>query len=301
MRGIAAGVLDAREVIDGEVAAYPQSRTNVVHRVERRGVPVAFVKQRGVASHLDGDDAVANERAALSRLSGLGCVPRLLPGEDPDAVWMEAVTGKTLGEIPMGGALFEDACNALAGALVTLHTWPITAAAVLPRAPRPWALQPDHLPPSMRGTPQGSACEAVLRVAATPDVRAALDHARGRWRDAGWIHGDVSAGNVIVHDGGVTFVDLEGAGLGEPAWDVATVVTTLRGLGSTAEDFLTRYWSLGGPGRLDDAVLTARAIQTAWQMAVLGLQRGDSALDGAEHLDGARRHAASFLATSGAR
>lgn len=293
-------MLDAREVLDGEVAAYPQSRSNVVHRVERQGVPVVFVKQRGVASFLDGDDAVANEREALTGLAGLGCIPLLLPLADPHAVWLEAVTGRGLAEIPLGGAEFNAASHALAASLVELHTWPVVDRAVLPRAPRPWALRPDDLPPSMRGSPGGSACEAVLTVARTPDVRAALEHAAARWQASAWIHGDVSAGNVIVHDGSTTLVDLEGAGLGEPAWDVATAVTTLRGLGSTAEDFLTEYWRLGGPGTLDDAVLTARAIQTAWQMAVLGLQRSDPDLDGAEHLDGARRHAISFHASRGA-
>ncbi len=280
---------------------YPQSRSNVVHRIERRGVPLAFVKQRGGASFLDGDDAVANERAALTGLAGLTCAPGLLPVDDPDAVWLEAIPGKSLGEIPLGGARFDAACRALAEALVLLHTWPVPTVLNLPRAPQPWALLPDDLPASMRGSPTGSTCATVLEVARTPEVRAALDQAAGRWTASVWIHGDVSPGNVIVHDGRAVLVDWESAGLGDPAWDLATAVMTLRGLGSTAEDFLTEYWRLGGPARLDDAVLTARAVQTAWQVAVLGLQREDPTLDGAEHLDGARRHAASFHLTGGAR
>lgn len=301
MRGVAAGVLDAREVIDGEVTALPHSRSNVVHRVERRGVPLAFVKQRGAASFLDGDDAVANERAALTALAGLPCVPAMLPVDDRDAVWLDAVPGESLGEIPLGGARFDAACRALADALVQLHTCPVTSSSGLPRAPQPWALRSDDLPASMRGSPPGSTCAAVLEVARAPEVRAALDHAAVRWAASAWIHGDVSPGNIIIHAGRAVLVDWEGAGLGDPAWDLATVVTTLRGLGSSAEDFLTEYWRLGGPARLDNALLTARAVQTAWQVAVLGLQREDPALDGAEHLDGARRYAGSLLLTGDAR
>ena len=301
MRGLAAGVLDTREVLDGEVAVFPQSRSNVVHRIERRGVPLAFVKQRGVASFLDGDDAVANERAALSAVAGLTCVPGVLPVDDPDAVWLEAVPGESLGEIPLGGAGFDAACRALAESLVQLHTYPVPTDLSLPRAPQPWALLPDDLPASMRGSTRGSACAAVLDVARTPEVRAALDQAASGWTKSAWIHGDVSPGNIIIHAGRAVLVDWESAGLGDPAWDLATAVITLRGLGSTAEDFLTEYWRLGGPARLEDALLTARAVQSAWQMAVLGLQRDDPTLDGAEHLDGARRHAASFLLTGGAR
>lgn len=288
-------------MLAGEVAAHPQTRSNVVHRIVWRGVSLAFVKQRGVASLLDGDDAVANERASLAGLSGLRCVPGVLPVDDPDAVWLAAIPGEGLGEIPLGGARFGAACRALAAALATLHTWPVTAPSTLPRAPRPWALHPDDLPASMRGSPSGSACNAVLEAARSPVVRAALDWAATRWTESAWIHGDVSPGNVIVDRDRAVLVDWEGAGLGDPAWDLATAVATLRDLGSTAEDFLTEYWGLGGPARLDDAVLTARAVHTAWQVAALGMQRNDPALDGKEHLDGAKRHAASFRATGGAR
>lgn len=294
-------MLDAGEVLAGEVAAHPRTRSNVVHRIERRGAALAYVKQRGDASLLDGDDAVANERASLAALAGLGCVPGLLPVDDPDAVWVAAVPGVGLGEIPPGGGRFDAACRALAAALASLHTRPVCTPSTLPRAPIPWALHPDDLPSSMHAGPSASACHAVLEAARSPEVRGALDWAAARWSESAIIHGDVSVGNVIVDHDRVVLVDWEGAGLGDPAWDLATAVATLRDLGSTAEVFLTEYWRLGGPARLDDAILTARAVHTAWQVAVLGLQREDPGLDGQEHLAGARRHAASFRATGGAR
>ncbi|MGO1385903.1 MAG: phosphotransferase family protein [Arachnia sp.] len=279
----------------------PQTRSNVVHRVERRGLALAFVKQRGVASLLDGDDAVANERAALTALAGLSCVPRVLNAEDQNAVWVEAVTGPGIGEIPLGGRQFDVVSRALAAALVHLHSWPISSGSLLPTSPRPWVLTPDDLPPSMLGSPLGSACASVLDVARSADIRAALDQASRQWEVSAWIHGDVTAGNIIVHDDRAVLVDWESAGLGDPAWDLATAVSTVTSLSGSAETFLTEYWRLGGPAQLNDAVLTARAIQSAWQVAVLGLQREDTALDGSEHLEGARRHAASFLATGGGR
>lgn len=301
-RGVAAAILDAGEVLDGAVSVYPQPRSNVVHRVERHGVPLAYVKQRGASSMLDGDDVVMNERMALTALAGLNCVPRLLPLDDAAAVWVRAVPGQTLAEVPFGGDEFDVACRALARSLAELHTWSVDVSVVdLPRAPEPWALRSDHLPPSMAGSPAGSACAAVLELADEPGVRAALNHAASRWTATSWIHGDVSANNVIIHRGRAWLVDLEGAGMGHPAWDLATAVSTLRGLGGSGAEFLTEYWQRGGPARLDDSLLTLRAVQSAWQLAAHGTQRGDHADHGNEQFEAARRHAASFLATHGGR
>lgn len=301
-RAVEAGLLDAGEILDGIIAVYPQSRSNVVHRVERNGVPVAYVKQRGASSMLDGDDVVLNERAVLTALARLECIPCALPVDGGNAVWVQAMPGRPLAEIPCGSAAFDGACRGLAQSLVQLHTWPVDGpAAELPRAAEPWALRPGHLPPSMAGSPPGSAFAAVLELARDPEVRTALGHAASRWTRTAWIHGDVSANNVIIHGDTASLVDLEGAGLGCPDWDLATAVSTLRGLGGTGTDFLTEYWRLGGPARLDDAMLTVRALQTAWQLAALGSQPGGRAADGAQQLEAARRHAASFLATHGGR
>ncbi|MFQ4148486.1 aminoglycoside phosphotransferase family protein [Arthrobacter sp. LAPM80] len=301
-RGIAAGLLAASEVLDGAIAVYPQSRSNVVYRVERHGVPFAYVKQRGQSSMLDGDDVVFNERAVLTELAGVGCLPQVLSIDDPGALWVKAVPGRPLAELLSGGAEFDAACSGLAQSLVELHSWPAAGTlSGLPRAPEPWALRPDELPPSMAGSPPDSACAAVLDLTREPDVRAALEHASSRWTRTAWIHGDVSANNIIIDQGRATLVDLEGAGLGAPDWDLATAVSTLGGLGNTGTAFLTEYWRQGGPARLDDAMLTVRAVQTAWQVAVLTTEQGDSFVDAPGHLEAARKHAASFVSTHGRR
>lgn len=301
-RAVAAGLLEAGDVLDGIIAVYPQSRSNVVHRVERDGVAVAYVKQRGASSLLDGDDVVVNERTVLTSLAGLECIPRALPVDGVSAVWVQAMPGRPLAEIPCGGAEFDTACRSLAQSLVQLHMWPIDCPAdEPPRAAEPWALRPGYLPPSMAGSPPGSVFAAVLELAREPDVQAALEHAASQWARTAWIHGDVSANNVIIHQARASLVDLEGAGLGDPAWDLATAVSTLRGLGGTGTNFLTEYWRLGGPAQLDDAMLTVRAVQTAWQLAALGTQPGGPAVNNSEQLEAARRHAASFLATRGRR
>lgn len=301
-RAVAAGLLDAGEVLNGSIAVYPQSRSNVVHRVERDGVPVAYVKQRGASSMLDGDDVVVNERTVLTCLAGLECIPRALPVDGVDAVWVQAMPGYPLAEIPCGGAEFDAACRSLAQSLVQLHTCSTDGpAADLPRAAEPWALRPGNLPPSMAGSSPGSAFAAVLELAREPDVQAALEHAASQWTRTAWIHGDVSANNVIIHRDRASLVDLEGAGLGDPAWDLATAVSTVRGLGGTGTEFLTEYWRLGGPASLDDAMLTVRALQTAWQLAALETRPGEPDAHGSEQLEAARRHAASFLASRGGR
>lgn len=315
---------------------YPQSRSNVVHRVEARGQSVAYIKQRGMASLLDGDDAVANERRVLTLLGRLGCAPRLLPVEDPGAVWVMAADGVPISALSDNPSHLHAACRAVAGALVELHQHrtggpgddPERAA---PTAPAPWALSPDVLPASMQGSPVGSACGAVLAAAAEPRVRRALDLAASQWRPRTWTHGDLSAGNVIVAaeaeaEAGVgtkryraILVDFEGAGIGDPDWDLVTVVATVQNLGSdpatgqsAANELLTEYWRAGGPGRLSDALFVVRVLQTAWQLAAMSSSSAvrpeghpSSGAPGAvdvqvgELLDIVRGHAASALRSQG--
>lgn len=285
-------------MLAGDVAVHPQSRSNIVHRVERHGVPVAYVKQRGAASLLDGDDAVAAERRALTSLGGLAAVPALLPVPDPAAVWVAAVAGEPFTALPVGGERFHAACRALAVALVEVHRHPVSPDA--PDARRPWAFGPGGLPASMRGWPEDSGCATVLAAAAEPELAAAVEHASARWGPQGWIHGDVALANVLVVGDRAVLVDWEGAGLGDPAWDLASAVGLLRDLDPQgAQAFLTAYWRAGGPAPLDDGVLAVRALQTAWQAAATALQAGRADLDVAPLLEAARTSAASFRRSSG--
>jgi aminoglycoside phosphotransferase (APT) family kinase protein len=121
-------------------------------------------------------------------------------------------------------------CQAWGAAVACLHTMSTRhPAAAL--APRPRVLNPWHLMPSVRDAAPGSGYAAVLEVyEASPDLRAAASEVDERWTERHWIHGNLSAFNVIVEQRPalqVSFVNLEYAGLGDPAWDLASAVDTI--------------------------------------------------------------------------
>ncbi len=328
---IAAGLLDPAAVLDGLVVVLPRSRSNVVHRIDVDTRPVAYVKQRGAASLLDGDEAVANEARALDLLRSLPCVPRRIAVECPGSVWVAPAEGRELWSVADDTASLRAAGRAVGRALANLHLAPVDAGGgAAPVAPEPWALRPDHLPPSMRGGDPGSAGVAVLDVAAEPDVGLALALAASGWRRSHWIHGDLAASNVLVAESvvdqdadaepdadpglgeparRVTFIDLEGAGLGDPDWDLVTVVASVRDawVGTPAADdaadaLVAEYVRCGGPGRLDHALGCVRSLMTAWQCAVVAggasdQGAGDQGESWRRHVSAARTHAAAATAT----
>ncbi len=288
-QSIAAGVLDPAAMLDGAISVYPQSRSNVVHRIEVAGRPFAYVKQRGAASRLDGDDAVANERAALAALVDYRWSPKLLPVADPAAVWIAAVPGEGLDSVFGDTVALLAASRAIGAALAALHDWPTTAthASPLDAAPLPWALRPDALPASMRPAESTPALSSVIAASAEPEIRAALERAAAAWRPERVIHGDLSAGNIIVspllrgvHGGArcaVTLIDFESSGLGDPGWDLATVVGTVEWLATDvdtarlASDLLLAEYARGGGAVLPtNELLCARALHSAWQAAASG-------------------------------
>ena len=300
-QAIGAGLVSADDVLDGLVAVAVRSRSNVVHRISRAGRPVAYVKERGAASLLDGDDVVALEGAALRALSGLDRVCDALPLGAGTALWTRAVAGTPLGE-----ALPADpgqACRAWGAALAPLHRWPVRADGHA-GAPPPWAADAAAPPPSMRGCPDDAPGGRVLAAARREaPLRAAAAHVRRRWRPLGWIHGDLSAANVLV-DGArrpadVRFVDLEHSGLGPPEWDVATALDTIAALapgwGASARRlggaFLAGYRRAGGPGRVNPCFQAVRALTTAWQESWTP--------DGAARADGAAAAGASLARARG--
>ena len=280
----AVGLVSRSQVLAGRVSVIEQSRSNVVHRLATAGRPVAYVKQRGNASLLDDDDAVANEAFALRALMGLRCVPELLSASDSAALWTRAVPGVPLHE--MVDSEYLRVCHEWGATLATLHAWPTGQVGAL-HVTLPWAASPHDLPPSMQGSSPDSVHARVL--AAARDEPALLEagaQVRRRWRAQRWIHGDLGSANVLVptnrkerHSGPrecrIRFVDFEGAGLGPPEWDVATALDTVSGLAShwqvddclLQEALLDGYRSADGTGQVDAAFQSVRALTTAWQIA----------------------------------
>lgn len=208
-----------------------ESRSNHVQVIALDNTPIVYVKQRGPASRLDGDDCVTAERNALTCLKDVDLVPKLIKVRDSDAVWVQAVPGADLSKLRGQVGELAAICFRWGAAVAQLHCYRATPEPV-PTAPRPWALQPDNLPFSMRGAETGSAFALVLDALRDESaLSAAADRANRGWGASAWIHGDLSATNVIVtstaDNAMIRFVDLEAAGLGDPGWDVATALDTL--------------------------------------------------------------------------
>jgi aminoglycoside phosphotransferase (APT) family kinase protein len=300
----AVGLVSTREVLDGVVGVRDESRSNHVHAILVGNRPVAYVKERGPASTLDGEDVIGRERRALRCLIDLDCAPRLLTETSDDALWLGAVRGADLtaqhGNVPE----LAEICQAWGAELGRLHRIPVRPGASV--APRPWVLSPAHRAPSMRGAPAGSAFATVLAaIEAEPGLRAAAAEVDQRWSETHWIHGDVSPTNVVVDTLPclqVRFLDFEDAGLGDPAWDLATALDTIGHVAPgwaapvepLTEYFLRGYRHADGPGRLYPAMQAVRAVATAWQLAGLqgGAEPSTVRVQVADWLRRARGHAA---------
>ena len=266
------GIVPAADVRAGRVRVRPVSRSNPVHVVEHAGRPVGYVKQRGTAARLDGDDTAAVEAALLGAIAPLRLAPTPIRQGGSGSVWMTALPGEELGSV-REDAVRRPAAVELGRALARLHRHP--ASPELPEAPLPWPLL-DRLPPSMRGAADLAHARPVLEALGHPAVLRALAAARLQWRPTHVVHGDVSAGNVIVAtsssgDVRIGLVDFELGGRGCPEHDLASVAAVLTDLSRPGLDLaalcLEAYWSACGPAVLTAPWRCVRALLTAWQVA----------------------------------
>ena len=310
-RAVSLGLVSEDDVLSGRVSVTDQSRSNVVRRIDLDGAPVAFVKRRGAAAELDGDDPITAEARALAALAGVRVVPALVAGSasgvgpvSGDEVWTVPVDGIPLYAVHGTHEHVLAVARSWGEALAVLHQSvdaDTLAAKGFPRLPVPWVFDPDRLPTSMGRPPEGSALAAVLDMARSAPVRALAASVLADWSPAEPVHGDLSAANVLVAEGAggptVRFIDVEGAGLGPAAWDLACALDTLGDLtrqwghADVVPAFVAGYRAAGGPGRVVPAHLALRALVTGWQASAGLVSRGDFPGAWAEsriHLDRAR-------------
>ena len=175
-------------------------------------------------------------------------------------------------------------CQAWGAAIATLHT---TSTRRLPAslAPRPRVLSPWRLMPSMRDVAGGAGYAAVLEAyESSPDLRAAAIEVDQRWTEQHWIHGNLSANTVMVEEQPalrVSFLDLEGGGLGDPAWDLASAVDTITWLAPRSwwhavaqplVDYL--IWDTGEPVDLVGCIQQFRPYERSPPLVGRGVTRG---------------------------
>lgn len=266
--------------------------------VAAREVAAGAVDVRGAAVLLHGraiayatlSETAERELTCLRLLAETELVPEVLRG--PEArrgiagrvIWTEAIRGARLSELTGTMAELAEVCQAWGTALATLHLAPAASAAEPPMAGRPWVLDPDRLPRSMRQAPAGSARAYVLRTLLSDRglLRTAARLA-DRWTADHWTHGDLTADRVLVQhrpDLRVRFVDLQVAGLGDPAWDLAGALDTVDELtagprtpwrtasGSCLRDYLLQgYRRTGGTAVADTGARALRIVARAWESA----------------------------------
>ena len=217
------------------------TETSVSHRsfrVDVGGEPTLFVKQAD-ARRSQGRD-LATEAAVYRLAQSSRALAEILPGcryisADDSLIVLDAVAGRSLAETPIAGGEYAgvgddqdtgSVLRAYGGAVARAHQ-----IRPLPLGQSPWmlvALEPGWgsyawLPDPSRGL--------LLRLAGAPGMRQAFRVAAAAWRAECLIHGDLRWANVLVAADAVVpsvlLVDWELACLGDPAWDIASVLTDL--------------------------------------------------------------------------
>ncbi len=266
---LAAGLVTAREAAEGVVAVRRAA-------LQLHGRTIAYARAA---------EPENRELSCLRLLDDTGLVPEVLRGGAGDVVWTEAIRGTRLSDLTGTMAELADACQAWGAALAALHLTRIEAGSRPPVSPRPWVLDPDRLPRSMRHAPAGSARAHVLRTLRVDrGLARTTTRVADRWSADHWIHGDLTASRVLVQqlpDLRVRFVDLRGGGLGDPVWDLAGALDTITELttgararwGSASErclsDYLLQgYRRAGGTAVVDAGTRALRLVARAWDAAV---------------------------------
>jgi hypothetical protein len=286
----AVGLVTQREVQSGMVSVRSAPGLGDVQAVLVSDRPVGYVKAaqswptdptppelRTSPELVEGrglSEAQRRERDALLSLGDADLGPRLL-AETEDCLWVGVVQGQRLSQVSASLPELAEILQTWGSALATLHRLPVDERSV-PAAPRPWLLDADRRARAARRLERARGRVAVVRALEDePCLRLAARQLDRRWTDRHLMHGGLTADNVVVQATQpvrVRFFSFADAGLGDPAWDLATALDTITWLARRrrtpaeplAEYFLQGYRRSGGPAALFPAVQAVRALATAW-------------------------------------
>jgi len=256
------GLLCAAEVVDGEARVVEASRRNRNY-VVRSGGRRYFLKQ---AADLAGAGSIERERCFYEYAARSPAMVGVRPGIGELVVADRDRALLVLALVP-GGVDLRAKCDQL-GAFprhplarlgrtqAALHHATYVGMGApgedlrLFQAPPPWALFLDAPTTETLRLMSGAAVEYIRILQATPSLRASLGQLRESWDPSCLIHQDIKWDNCVVHprEGSsrtsrLCLVDWEFAVLGEPAWDV----------GSVLSEFLAS-WLASVPVAVDDEV-----------------------------------------------
>jgi aminoglycoside phosphotransferase len=208
-----------RPVARTALVAYAPEKSATAACLDHSGRPIAYAKV-----FASGDEAAASRHAhaALSERVGPAHsalrVPAVL-GWSPDGrmLVVEAADGRRIDTV-RGPDLLQ-AMRRFGAALASLHSLPA----------------PEGMPPFERLAPAHQAVAADVIGRARPDVAGAAERLAGELADEArlgdepvCLHGDVHLKNGLLDGRRVALIDLDQAGLGQPAAELGSVLAALR-------------------------------------------------------------------------
>jgi hypothetical protein len=229
------GILSQADLLDGDWHVLQSDSTRPVLRVAGSAGPGWIVKQ---ASPLDRNQvAMLDREAAIFQLADEVDWARPLRALLPEfRSYDPGVHALIVAQLPHDTGLdhlrrsnaqpqiFGDLLGrALADVHIVLRRSNPSSAMLSGRMP--WILQIDAADPE--AMPAGLERRVVELVKGNPALAAALGRLGGHWRNETLLHGDAKLDNVLVRMGSrprVWLVDWAFAGIGDPAWDVGTIV-----------------------------------------------------------------------------
>ncbi|HEY5784677.1 MAG TPA: hypothetical protein VIT65_07865 [Microlunatus sp.] len=271
---VKAGLITVREAADSAVEL--RGSALLLH-----GQPIAYARPLGVHGS---PTTATRELRCLTLLAETGLVPEVCG--NGAVTWTAALRGERLSTVRGTMAELAEVCQRWGAAIAVLHLTRIAAGSEPPVAPRPWVLDPDRLPRTMRQAPAGSARAFVLRTLRSDrGLQRTVQRVADRWTADHWTHGDLTADRIRVQhlpDLQVRFVDLRGGGLGDPGWDLAGALETVVELtagprapwGSASAtcltDFLLQgYRRAGGSASVEAGTRALRIVARAWEQAAV--------------------------------
>jgi len=227
-------VLSSADAVLTTVEAEDTSISHASSCVYLNGRPQWFIKRADPARSQGRDlgSEAAVYRLAASDPSLAEVIPRCrLIDERGDVIVLDAVAGK-----PLTAGLQRSSDDGTAGPSEIVRAYGEAVARIHavqppPMGTPPWlltALEPQWgnyswLPP---------ACASLLsRLAASATMRAAFQQAQFEWTPSSLVHGDLRWANVLMDEDAenvkLWLVDWELACLGDPAWDVGSILADI--------------------------------------------------------------------------